>query len=84
MAFDSDAGLPANLRQILRAAGAIDGVALTTIFTVAVTLPPGGINLLRNRPDVVAARPERRLEFHCPSRCRSSRLTVHGLAHRRQ
>ena len=64
VAFDPGAGLPDDLGAVLRAAGVIDGVALTTIDTVAVTLPPGGIDLLRKRPDVIAARPEQRLEFH--------------------
>jgi len=62
--FDDATGLPADLGSILRRAGAIDGVALTTIDTVAVTLPVGGIEALRSRSDVVAVRPERRLEFH--------------------
>ena len=63
IAFDDRAGLPADLPAILRRAGAIDGVALTTIDVVAVTLPAGAIDALRSRSDVVAARPERRLEF---------------------
>lgn len=63
IAFDPDTGLPRDLGDVLRRAGAIDGVALTTVDVVAVTLPTGSIEQIRSRPDVVAARPERRLEF---------------------
>ena len=63
VAFDPASGLPEDLGPVLTRAGAIDGVALTTIDTVAVTLPAGSIDALRARRDVVAARPERRLQF---------------------
>ena len=63
IAFDPAAGLPGDLGTVLQRAGAIDGVALTTIDTVAVTLPVGAIEQLRSRSDVVASRPEQRLEF---------------------
>lgn len=64
VAFDAAAGLPDDLGSVLRRAGAVDGVALTTIGVVAVTLPAGAIDVLTSRSDVVAARPERRLRFH--------------------
>ena len=64
VAFDREAGLPADLGDVLRRAGALDGAAFTTMDVVAVTLPVGAIDRLRDRSDVVAVRPERRLQFH--------------------
>ncbi|MDQ3342803.1 MAG: hypothetical protein M3524_04430, partial [Actinomycetota bacterium] len=64
IAFDGTAGLPDDLGDVLRRAGAVDGLALTTIDVVAVSLPTGAIDQIRSRADVVAVRPERRLDFH--------------------
>ena len=64
ISFDPSAGLPADLESVLLGAGALDGVALTTMDAVAVTLPVGAVEVFRGRDDVVAVRPERRLEFH--------------------
>lgn len=61
--FDPSAGLPRDLRQVLSGLGALDGVAFTTADAIAVTLPAGAIEELTARPDVIAARRERRLEF---------------------
>jgi hypothetical protein len=62
--FDPASGLPEDLDAVLTGLGALDGVALTTVSAIAVTLPPGAIDRLTVRPDVVAARPEARLVFH--------------------
>lgn len=61
VAFDR---LPDDLGGVLRSAGAVDGVALTTVDVVAVTLPVGAIDQLRDRPDVIAVSPEQRLQLH--------------------
>jgi serine protease AprX len=61
--FDPATGLPRDLQAILSDLGAEDAVAITTADVLAVTLPAGAISRLRQRDDVVAVRPERRLEF---------------------
>lgn len=62
--FDPAAGLPDDLPAVLERAGAVSAAAFTTVDTLAVTLPATGVDQLISRPDVIGARPERRLAFH--------------------
>ncbi len=56
--------LPADVEGLVASLQPLDGVALHALGAVVVTAPEAAIASVRDRVDVAAVRPERRIEFH--------------------